>query len=200
MKMAKWIVMAGLLPALTGTFDARAADQRIVFVNMQKCFDEFYKTKLSEAKLKDLADEYKNERARMVDDLKKLQDEFNKSKEDADNLALSEDARNKKRAEAEEKLVELREQESKIRKYEDSKQRNLDAERFRMRKRIVDEIRETLVAYARAQGYTAVLDSSGESVNFVPVTLYNDPSADITDAVISLVNKGKPADTPAAPK
>ena len=61
-----------------------------------------------------------------------------------------------------------------------------------MRKDIVSEIRESITTYARTQGYSAVFDSSGDSMNLVPFTLYSDNSADITEAVVGLINKGKP--------
>lgn len=174
------------------TLEASAVDQRIVFVNMEKVFSEYYKTKLADAQLKTQADTFKTERKKLVDEFQKKQDAFNKLRDEAQNTALSEDARNKKRNEAEEMLVTIREMESRIRRYDDTKQRELDDQSKRMRKDIVTEIRGQLSTYARSQGYTAVLDSSGDSMNLVPLALYADSSTDVTDAIVSLINKGKP--------
>lgn len=173
------------------TLAANAVDQRLVFVNMEKVFSEYYKTKQADAQLKTQADSFKTERKKMVEDFQKQQDIFNKLRDEAQNTALSEDARNKKRNEAEEKLVTIREMENRIRRYDDSKQRELDDQSKRMRKDIVAEIREQLTGYARSMGYSAILDSSGDSMNLVPIVLYADPTTDITDAVVALVNKGK---------
>jgi Skp family chaperone for outer membrane proteins len=82
--------------------------------------------------------------------------------------------------------------ENRIRRYDETKQRELDDQSKRMRKDIVSEIRGQLTTYARSLGYTAVLDSSGDSMNLVPLALYTDATMDITESVISLVNKGKP--------
>ena len=128
----------------------------------------------------------------MVDDFKKLQDDFKTIRDESQNTALSEEARNTRRSEAEEKLVELRESENKIRRFEESRRRQLDEQTRRVRTKLVDEIKETLAVHAREKGYTAVLDASGENLNGVSTVLYYDSKADITDALISLLNKGKP--------
>lgn len=182
----------GLLAALLlcGAGVARAED-KIVFVDMDKVFNDFYKTKLADAQLKDQAEEYKGERTKMVDDFKKLQDEFKEVRDEAQNTALSEEARNTKRNAAEEKLVELRELEGKIRRFEESRRRQLDEQMKRVRDKLVEEIKTTISTYAKTQGYTAVLDSSGENLNGVPSVLHFDAKLDITPAVVDLLNTGK---------
>jgi outer membrane protein len=167
------------------------AEEKVVFVDMDKVFTDFYKTKLADAQLKDQAEEYKNERTKMVDDFKKLQDEFQDVRDEAQNTALSEEARNQKRNTAEEKLVELRETEAKIRRFEESRRRQLDEQMKRVRDKLVVEIKESLAGYAKAQGYTAVVDSSGENLNGVPTVMYFDAKNDITQVVIELLNTGK---------
>lgn len=190
-KATRWLCTAALALAVTaGT--ASAVEQRIVFVNMEKVFSEYFKTKLADAQLKTQADSFKAERKKMVEAFQVKQDAFNKLRDEAQNTALSEDARNKKRNEAEERLVEIRDMETKIRRYDDQKQKELDEQSRRMRKDIVGEIREQLTTYARSQGYSAVFDSSGDSMNLVPLTLYNDPTTDITEAIVGLLNKGRP--------
>ena len=118
---------------------------------------------------------------------------FKSARDEASNTALTEEARNKFRTEAEEKLVKLREQENTIRKFDESRRRQLEEQGRRMRKRIVEEIREHLVTYSRRQGYAAVFDISGQSLNGVEMILYKDPKLDITDEVIEILNKGQQA-------
>ena len=60
-----------------------------------------------------------------------------------------------------------------------------------MRKRIVDEILETIQIYARNQMYTAVLDASGQSLNGVPTVVFAEPRVDITGDVIAMLNRGQ---------
>ena len=173
-----------------------AVEQRIVFVDMEKVFSEYYKTKLADAQLKTQADSFKAERKKLVDDFQAKQEVFNKARDEAQNTALNEEARNKKRTEAEELLVDIRDTESKIRRYDETKQKALDEQSQRMRKDIVVEIRDSLTTYSRQQGYSAVFDASGDSMNLVPLVLYRDPTADITEAVVGLLNKGKASIAP----
>jgi outer membrane protein len=179
---AGWLAVAGL---------AQAQETKFAFVDLDKAFNEFYKTKLADAQLKTQAEEFKAERKKLVDDFKKLQEGFDKLREEAQNTALNEDVRSGKKAEAEEKLVEIREQESKIRRFDESRQKQLDEQSRRMRNRLVEEIQETVTKLARERGYTSVLDASGENLNGVPTVLYFEPKADITIELITLLNKGK---------
>lgn len=171
-----------------------AADQQIVFINLDRCFTEFYKTKLADTQLKQQADEFSDERKKLVDEFEKLQADFNAVREEAQNTALSEAVRDQKRNEAEDKLVELREYESKIRRFDESRRKQLDDQSRRMRKRIVDEIRVAIQNFAKVQGYQAVVDSSGQSLNGVEMVLHTDAKIDITDQVLEQLNKGKPED------
>lgn len=193
MKQAwRGVAMGALLLGLTGSVQAQATAQGgVVYVNLDKVFDEFYKTKLADGQLKEQAEQYRTERTKMVDDFKKLQDDFKSARDEAQNTALSEEARNTRRSEAEEKLVELREMENKIRRFEESRRRQLDEQTRRVRSKLVDEIKETLATMARDKSYTAVLDSSGENLNGVSTVIYYDAKLDITDALIEVLNKGK---------
>ena len=193
--MQTWMAVAvagGLLMGFTGRASAQASSApAIVYVNLDKVFEEFYKTKLADGQLKEQADQYREERTKMVDDFKQLQDSFKSARDEAQDKALSEEARNARRSAAEEKLVELRETENKIRRFEESRRRQLDEQTRRVRSKLVDEIKETVTKLARERGYTSVLDASGENLNGVPTVLYFEPKADITVELITLLNKGK---------
>ena len=186
------VVAGGLLMGFTGRASAQASSApAIVYVNLDKVFEEFYKTKLADGQLKEQADQYREERTKMVDDFKQLQDDFKSARDEAQDTALSEEARNSRRSAAEEKLVELRETENKIRRFEESRRRQLDEQTRRVRSKLVDEIKETVTKLAHERGYTSVMDASGENLNGVPTVLYYEPKADITVELITLLNKGK---------
>ena len=161
-----------------------------VYINLDKTFNEYYKTKLADQQLKEQAEEFNNERKDLVTAYEEMQKQFNKSREESTNSALSEDARNKLRQGAEEKLNEMRDQEQKIRQFDTRRRKQLEEQGRRMRARIVKEIREELSKYARNQGFAAVHDSSGQSLNGVDVVLYHDESnVDITNVMIEILNK-----------
>ncbi len=184
------VLLMSLLPSL-------AAEQSVVFINLDRAFTEFYKTKLADTQLKEQADEFNGERKALVDEYEKLQKDFGAIRDEAQNTALSDDVRAEKRGLAEEKLVELRDYESRIRRFDDSRRKQLDDQSRRMRKRIVEEIQLVVKEYAQTQGYQSVIDSSGQSLNGVEMILYTDPKIDITDTILGMLNKGKQDEKPA---
>ncbi|MBP7829942.1 MAG: OmpH family outer membrane protein [Kiritimatiellae bacterium] len=180
---------------------ARAETPPIVFVNMERAFSEFYKTKLADEQLKKQAEEFNEERKKLTTEFEKLQEQFNALRDEAQNTALSEDARAAKRNAAEEKLIETRDMETRIRRFDEARQKQLDDQTRRMRKRIVEEIQQTIQTYARTQGLSTVIDSSGQSFNGVEMVLYQDVRSDITDIILEQLNKTEdatPAEEPAA--
>jgi outer membrane protein len=161
------------------------------FVDLDKVFNEYYKTKLADAQLKEQAEEFNQERAKLVESYEAMQKEFNEARDQSSSPALSDDARNKLRSQAEEKLIEIREQEQKIRNFDNSRRKQLEEQGRRMRKRIVDEIREKVQAHAKSKGYLTVVDTSGQSLNGVAIVLYVDEKADITADMIASLNKDR---------
>ena len=194
MKKCLMLILSVLLMSLLPSF---AAEQSVVFINLDRAFTEFYKTKLADTQLKEQADEFNGERKSLVDEYEKLQKEFGTIRDEAQNTALSDDVRAEKRGLAEEKLVELRDYESRIRRFDDSRRKQLDDQSRRMRKRIVEEIQLVVKEYAQTQGYQSVIDSSGQSLNGVEMILYTDPKIDITDTILGMLNKGKQDEKPA---
>lgn len=191
-------VRMGLIAALAAAWlsaaplaHAQGEKETIVFVDMNKVFDEFYKTKLAQDNLKDQEAEFKEEMQKQLDEFKALQDKFKKVREESEDRVLNEDARNARRSEAEEMLVELREMESKIRRFEEGKRRQVADTMKRVRDNLVVEIKKTLSDYAKSQNYLAVLDTSGDNMNGVPNILFFDESRDITPVVLDLLNRGK---------
>jgi outer membrane protein len=191
MQASRARIVAAALLAVSLSTGAWAVEQQIVFVNLDRAFTEYYKTKLADTQLKQQAEEFNDERKKLVDEYEKLQANFTAIRDEAQNTALSEDVRSEKRNLAEEKLVDVRECESKIRRFDESRRKQLDDQSRRMRKRIVDEIRTMLESYARTQGYQAVIDSSGQSFNGVELILFTDPKIDITDNLLDILNKGQ---------
>lgn len=188
------IARLGLVLAVLGmatALPAQAQDARIVFIDLDQVFNEFYKTKLADAQLKEQADEFNEERGNMVEEYEAMNEQFTEAREQAQDTALSEEARNQKRNEAEELLIEIRDYESRIQRFDQTRRKQLEDQGRRMRTRIVEEIRDEIQTYARTQGYQAVIDSSGQSLNAVELILYVDGRVDISDAMIEILNKGR---------
>jgi outer membrane protein len=194
--MNKFILIAALLGAaclspVVSLAEEQQAGGGFAFIDLDSVFTNYHKTKVAEAQLKDQADEIKAERKTMIEQFETVQADYQALRAQAQNTALSEDARNMKRGEAEEKLIEVRDMESKIRRLEESAQRRIDDQSRRARKRLVDEINLIIRDYAFTKNYTAIIDTSGESLNGVPTVVFYNPNLDITAEITALVNAKK---------
>ena len=187
--MKKYLITALAAAVMMAAPALRAADQ-MVFVNLNRVFEEYHKTEMANKQLKAQADEFSAERSGKIKEFEELQAAFDAARDDSQNPALSAEARDAKRDEAEEKLIEIRRKEKEIRKYEETRKKQLmDTER-RVRNRIVGEIRDAIKAYAIEQAYSAVIDSSGQSLNAVESIVYHDARLEITDKIREILNKG----------
>lgn len=194
MKHLGWICLLSMI--LTGPVAAQGLEGRIVFVDLERLFNEFHKTRLADAQLKEMAEEYNDERANLIQEFEDMNERFTEAREQAQDPALSEDVRTRQRDAAEELLVDLREFEERIQRFDQSRRQQLEEQGRRMRTRLVSEIKEEIRRYARGQGVSAVVDSSGQSMNAVENVLFVDSRFDITEIMLETINKGRPAPTP----
>jgi len=185
--MTAVFLLAGFL--LPGTALAQGTRSDIAFIHLDNVFTNYNKTKLAEAQLKEDADEVKQNRGALIENLKTLRDDHKALQAQTKSAALNDKARAKKRSEAEEKLIEIKALENRIGKLEDAARRKFDEQSRRARKRLVDEINAVVEQYAKEKELTAVIDISGESLNGVPTVVYHREDLDITDSIIKLINK-----------
>ncbi len=169
----------------------QAQDLRLAFIDLDHVFNEFYKTQLADAQLREKAEEFNAERTQLVEEYEAMNEQFNEARTAAQDTALSESVRNQRRNEAEELLVEIREFEGRIQNFDQTRRQQLEEQGRRMRTRIVDEIQEEVRRYARSQGYQAVIDSSGQSLNAIESVLYVDSRLDITEPILETLNSGR---------
>lgn len=181
--LAGWLAAGVCAPAL-----AQDGGARIVGVNLERLFNEYYKTKRADAQLRSQAEEFNKERQTLIAEAEAAQKEFTALRDEAQNPALTEEARAAKRAQAEEKLLAIRNQESKIKQFEELRAKQLEEQSRRMRRGLVEEIREAVRSFAKTRGYDLVLDLSGNSMNGVETVLYASVPMDITREVLEQIN------------
>ena len=177
---------------------------RIGTVDLRKLFDNYWKTKQADAALKDRAADIEKEHKNMLDEWKKAKDEYQTLLSEANNQTLSLEEREKRKKSAEDKFKQIKDSEDAITQYERQARSTLDEQKKRMRDSILEEIRTTVNGKARSAGYALIIDTGAESGNGnpasgtpgTPVFLYVNNENDITEAVLSQLNAGAPAETP----
>lgn len=193
MKPFRLILIMVLAVAALAPAGARG-EETFAFVNMERVFSEYSKTKTAEGRLKQQAQLFREETEGRMEELKALEEAFSLARQEAQDMALSEEVRKQRRTEAEEKLVEMREKENEVRAFTEERRRELESTSRRLREGIVIEITKVLNEIAKQKDFVAVFDSSGNSFNQVPVILYRRPALDITDAVLEKLNAAAPAE------
>lgn len=181
------------LAAAAGAQDRRGG---MAFVNLDRCFNEYYKTRMADAQLKAQAREFDEELKTLVAEAERMQKEFNALREESMNTALSDEVRAAKRNSAEEKVMAIREQETRVQGFRERRTKQLEEQSRRMRRGLINEIKEIVGKYARDRGLLAVIDSSGSTLNGVESVLYVDPRNDITAEVLQELNKAAPSNLP----
>jgi Skp family chaperone for outer membrane proteins len=173
---------------MSGT--ALAADE-IAFVDLQEVFKQFYKTQLAQDQIRQQADDIKMERSEIEDEVKIMKEEIEVLRADSRDDTLSDEVRENKRDQLEEKLVNLQKKEQDMSDFEKLRMQQMEQQNTRMTKKLFDEIHEVVIQYAKAEGYSAVIDRSAQSRIGTDMILYTSPKLDITADVLALLNEGR---------
>jgi outer membrane protein len=180
------------------TLGCQAADgQRIATVDLRRVFDNYWRTKHADAKLKEEAADLERDRKMMIDQIQAGEAEYKKLLDQADDPALSAPERDKRKNESENRLLGLRDLEARIKQFEATSRATLGEKQRRMRDSILAEIRERIKGRIKSASYTLVLDVAAETPNGTPIVLFTAGHDDLTDAVLTELNINAPPASPA---
>lgn len=182
--------------ALGYTASAQVASGRIVTVDLNKVFNDYYKTPIASQKLKETAQSYNKDNEELVARYRKQIEELNTLREDQDKPEYTDQVRAEKRKKVQEKLSETQKTERDIQEFRRTHQQELEKQTQRMRQNILKEVTEVISKEAKDAGYLYVFDKSGNTLNGVPGVVYAQEALDITDAILKILNRNAPADAP----
>ena len=197
MKNTIGIAIAAATLGLAVAASAQAPTGRIVTVDLNKVFTEYYKTPIASAKLKETADSFNKEHEEMLANYKKQIDELNKLRDEQDKPEYTPEVREQKRKAVADKLADTQKAQRDIDDYRASHRKILEEQTQRMRQTILKEINDVISKEARDAGYQLVLDKSGNTLNGVPPIVFSQDSLEITDDIIKIMNKNQPKTTEA---
>jgi outer membrane protein len=189
--MINRILLIGAV-ALSLSFSAHA-QMKVAVIDLQKAFNEYYKTKDAEANLKERMGSIQKEQQEMMGDYQKTVDEINKLRESTEDKTLAESAREEKKKALQIKIQDAANMERKIQEFRTTRARQFEDQSRRMRQGIIEEIIKIVNDTGAKEKYSLVLDKSGLSMNGTSVLLYSSDVKDLTDDVIKTINASKPA-------
>ena len=169
-----------------------AGETKIAVLDMDLIFQGYYKTKIADSTLKQQAEIYKAWIKKLNESLTKLEEEFKVVRDASQNIALSASERETKRFEAQKKYREIREKQVELEQYTAEKTQQYKQLETQKRDDILVEITKEVKRRATLEGYTLVVDKSGKTLNGIPSIIYFSPTADITEPVLTELNRGNP--------
>ena len=181
--------LAVLIALWTGLALHAAGTPAIAVVNLEKVFKEFYKSRIAEDAIKEQAEVYRSYMLRQNEALHKLVEEARRARADALNLALSADEQKNAREKADKLEARVAEKRAEIELYARGRADDMRQLETRKRAEIMTEIMVEVRKRAAAEGFVYVFDSSGQTMNMQPAVLVFPQSADITDGVITELNR-----------
>jgi len=133
---------------------------------------------------------YKEYSGQLQQQYQNLRKQYESARDDSQNIAYSSAERENKRLKAQQLYESLKLKEQEMTSYTESRKTQIQDMYTKLRGEVVDEIRKAVHNKAVLEGYTIVLDKSGESLNNVEVLIYVQPNLDITESVIQDLNRG----------
>lgn len=166
------------------------AEQKIATVNLAEVFKNYYRTKIIEQNFAEQGKVYRNYISRQAEILKKDEALYNQKLAASQNIALQEQEKQKQRAEVEKLARDLRMRRAELEQYVAERSKALQESAAKERQKVLEEIRAEIRRRAAIEGYTLVLDSSGMSINETSLVLYSVDAIDITEKVLTELNRG----------
>ena len=200
--MKKHLIVPLLSLVLSLAFAGTAsAELKIGSVDMKKIFESYWRTKEAETKMSETRAVLKRDLDERMEKRKELQDSIEKLNDDIKKPELSKDRATTKMKERDDKIAEWQNMMRELQAYQMEKEKQLADQTLRIRNGIVDEIRKVVDDKVKSIGFDLVFDTSGNSINNVPVILYAKESYDFTKEIIEKLNAERPkssaADKPA---
>jgi outer membrane protein len=160
--MGKRLLVVLALIFILGS-NVRAAE-KFAYINLEKVFNEYQKTKDEEAKLTEEGKQKQKEIDAKIKEIDKLREDME---------LLNEKEKEKRKAEIEKKMQELRQ-------FDRQARADLMRKRDAIIREILTEIDNAIKEYGKSKGYTLIFNSRA--------LLYKDEKLDITDEIIKYLN------------
>lgn len=185
--MQTTMIRAAVAVLLGAALTTVSATEKIAVIDVARVIREYDAARNAEERLEERANEFSVENETMLERHDTLKREFERLRDESLDAALTDAARAGRRRAAEEKLQEVAEYEQEIRETTSLRRRQLEQQRQRVFRSLIETIRAAVARQAEQGGYTMVLDAS-DVPGSVGAVLYHQSGHDLTAAVIERLN------------
>ncbi len=176
------------LAILMGFTSTSLAEAKIGTVDMKTVFEKYWRTKEAESKMSEIRAGVKRELDDRNEARKTLEAEITKLNEQLKQPELSAKKKEETSGDREKKIGQWQAMMKDLQAYQQEKEKSVQDQTLRIRNGIVDEIKKVVDDIVKSENYDLVLDTSGNSINNVPVVMFAKSSYDFTKAVIDRLN------------
>jgi outer membrane protein len=170
------------------------AQTKLAVVDLNKAFNDYYKTKEVENDLKEQMNKFRKDRDDQMASYRTLVEQIQALQASMKDATLSPAAQKEKETNLNAKIQDARTQEATMKNFEGTTAKLLQDQSQRQRAKILKEITDVVTAASKGQ-YDLVLDISGQTLNGTGTVVYvEDKIPNMTDAVIKTLNKDAPKD------
>lgn len=181
-----------------------SAELKIGTVDMKKIFEGYWRTKEAETTMSETRAVLKRDLDDRMEKRKQLQDSIEKLNDEVKKPELSKDRATVKMKERDDKIGEWQTMMRELQQYQAEKEKQLADQTLRIRNGIVEEILKVVTEKTQAENFDLVFDTSGNSINNVPVVISAKASYDFTKEIVEKLNATRPksgaSEKPAEPK
>ncbi len=161
--LSLWFLLSSGTPAWAAE-QAAAASPKIAVVNLDQVFQEYEKTKTSDAKLEEMTNSKQADRDKLVAEIKNMRDEL---------ILLNQESRAERQKAIEEKLRGLA-------SFDQQAKETLRKQREDTVKEILHDIETAVTSHAKEHGYDLVFNARA--------VLYQVDAVDITKDILTILN------------
>ncbi len=187
-RLAKLVTIAAALAAFTGATHAQEA-LKIALVDIEKVRASYWKTQMSTKQVAERDADFKKVEQGMLDDMRQIVEDFNRLVQSAQDPANSEAKREADAKQARIKDADYRQDKARHVEFLQGKERTMREMRSRLLRARLEEIKEVATVKAKQAGYDIVLNASSNNLG---VVVYSSGKNDLTDEVITELNKDAP--------
>lgn len=187
-----------LLSAVLGGVAAMQAQPapKIFVIDMSRALDSYYKYQDSKNKVNGDGQKAQEQLDGLTKQMNALNDEIKDMVEKSKSPALSTEARNQAEGDAQKKYQELQQMQAQAQDFLNHTRQQLQQRMKNYTDMLLDDIKNTATKIAKLRGATLVLDKGGPTLIGVPAIVYSDASYDLTDDVLTELNKDRPTPAP----
>ena len=194
--MKKHLIIPLLSFVLSLAFAGTAcAELKVGTVDMKKIFESYWKTKDAETTMSATRATLKRDLDERMEKRKELQDSIEKLNEEIKKPELAQATAQKKAKERDDKIGEWQIMTRDLTQYQQEKEKQLADQTLRIRNNIVEEILKVVKEKTDSENYDLVFDTSGNSINNVPVVISAKASYDFTKEIVEKLNATRPKST-----